>query len=95
MTIPEIRQLHDKELLEELTKSYRELMKAKMDLINGSSKEMHGIKKLKKHIARLKTIQHEVQKSNAAKVKEAPEAIKTEKAEPVKKTARKSKKTTN
>lgn len=99
MTIQEIRQLHEKELLEELTKSYRGLMRAKMDLINGSSKEIHNVKNLKRHIARLKTIQRERANTIPAKAEEAKTTVIAKptvaaKAEVTKKVTKKATKTT-
>ncbi len=68
LTKQEIRQLHDRELGEELTKASRELMRTKMDLLSGSTKESHKLKDLKKYVARLQTIMREndLQQTSAA-----------------------------
>lgn len=62
LTIQEIRQLQGKDLMEELSKNIHDLMRMKMDIINGHSKETHQVKILKRYIARLKTIRKESEK---------------------------------
>lgn len=59
MTIQEIRQLNDKDLLQEISNSKHELKKMRLDLINGSSKDSHNIKLLRKQIAQMQTIKTE------------------------------------
>jgi len=55
----ELRQLGETELVKEITKSSRELMKIKMDLENGYSKESDKAKKIRRYIARMETIKRE------------------------------------
>ena len=55
----ELRQLGSSELLKEIAKSSRDLMKIKMDLENGYSKESSKATKLRRYIARMKTIERE------------------------------------
>ena len=59
LTLQEIRQLTDKDLMEELDKASRDLLRIKMDLEGGYAKEIHTARNLKKYIAKLKTINKE------------------------------------
>jgi|WetSurMetagenome_2_1015567.scaffolds.fasta_scaffold53037_5 ribosomal protein L29 len=59
LTIQELRQLQEKDLNEELTRTSRELMKAKMDHSSKTLKETHQLKTLKRYIARVTTITKE------------------------------------
>lgn len=59
LTLQELRQLTDKDLDEEFQKASRDLLKLKMDLESGYTKEIHNVKGLKKYIAKLKTIEKE------------------------------------
>ena len=59
LTLAEIRQLNAKDLNAEIEKNVRELMKLKMDLLIGASKEIGRVKVLRKYIAQLKTINTE------------------------------------
>lgn len=59
LTLAEIRQLNAKDLNAEIEKIVRELMKLKMDLLIGASKEIGRVKVLRKYIAQLKTINAE------------------------------------
>jgi len=59
LTLQEIRQLTDGDLNEELSKASRELIKLKMDLGNGYTKEIHSVKNHKQYIAQLKTVARE------------------------------------
>ncbi len=59
LTLAEIRQLNAKDLNAEIEKIVRELMKLKMDLLIGASKEIGRVKVLRKYIAQLKTINTE------------------------------------
>ncbi len=65
----EIRQLGNKEMIDELQRSRRTLLKTQFDVRNGSSKEAHVVKNLKRYIARLQTITKEM---NAAEMKAKP-----------------------
>lgn len=79
----EIRQLGSKEMLDELQKARRELLRTQFDIRNGSSKEVHTVKNLKHYIAQLQTIAKEMKldmNSNMSKPEVAP-AETTEKAE--------------
>ena len=60
LTTQEIRQLGNKEMMDELQKSRRELLKSQFDVRNGISKEVHAVKNLKRYIARLQTIAKEM-----------------------------------
>jgi ribosomal protein L29 len=62
LTIQELRQLQEKELQEELTKSSREMMKTKIEKSNGTLKESHRLKEIKRYIAVLKTVSSESSK---------------------------------
>ncbi len=59
LTNQEIRQLGLTEINKEITTASRSLMKIKMDLENGYNKEASQAKKLRRYIARLKTIKVE------------------------------------
>jgi large subunit ribosomal protein L29 len=59
LTKQELRQLQPKELNEEMTKSSRELMKARMEHSSQTLKETHRLGALKRHIARIKTVMNE------------------------------------
>ena len=59
LTLQELRQLTDKDLMDELTRASRDLLRLKMDLEGGYTKEIHNAKALKKYIARIKTIDKE------------------------------------
>lgn len=63
LTKQEIRQLKDKEILEELQKATGELIRTKMEILNGYSKESHKLTNLKRYVARLKTVIKENDKS--------------------------------
>lgn len=94
LSTAELRQLGPQELQNELTKTIRELAKAKLSLVNGSSKESHTVKNLRGQIARINTLNREAGHTLAApktekKVAE-PKEVKAEKAEA---TAEKPKKT--
>ncbi len=70
----EIRQLGNRELMDELERSRRELLKRKFEVRSGSSKEAHMIKNLKRYIALLHTLTKEM------KMEEKPESAKKETA---------------
>ncbi len=77
LTKQEIRQLGNKEMMEELQKSRRELLRSQFDVRNGTSKEVHAVTNLKRYIARLQTIAKEMKmdvKSNMSKAVVAPAA---------------------
>ena len=59
LTKQEIRQLGMKEMMEELQKSRRELLKSQFEMRMGTSKEIHTVKNLRRYIARLETIKKE------------------------------------
>jgi ribosomal protein L29 len=59
LTIQELRQLSDQDVLQEMEKASKELLKIRMDLEGGYAKESHKAKQLKRYIARMKTIQRE------------------------------------
>jgi len=61
-TIQELRQLSNGEIQEELKKSSRELMKARLEHATGTLKETHKLKSLRRYIAQLKTILTETAK---------------------------------
>ena len=86
LSTAELRQLGPQELQNELTKTIRELGKAKLALINGSSKESHTVKGLKAQIARINTLNKEAGndvKAPVAKAEKKEAPVKTEKAETV------------
>jgi ribosomal protein L29 len=60
LTKQEIRQLGNKEMMEELLKSRRELLKSQFEVRNGTSKEVHVVKNLKRYIAQLQTLAQEM-----------------------------------
>ena len=60
LTKQEIRQLGNKEMIEELQKSRRELLKAQFEIRTQTSKASHLVKNLKHYIARLQTIAKEL-----------------------------------
>lgn len=59
LTLQELRQLTDQDLINELEQTSRDLMKLQMDLESGYSKESHNKKKYRAYIAQIKTIQTE------------------------------------
>lgn len=65
LTTKELRQLPNKDLQAELEKLSRDLMKIKMN-IEGTS-DRHKSESLRKQIARVKTVQREIQLEEAAK----------------------------
>lgn len=65
LTTKELRQLPTKDLQAELEKLSRDLMKIKMN-IEGTS-DRHKAESLRKQIARVKTIQREIQLEEAEK----------------------------
>jgi len=84
LTINELRQLPTKDLHEELQRVSREYLKIKMDVEGGFAKESHKAKQLRRQIARIQTIQKEIQIEKATKPKKEeepkkPAAKKTEK----------------
>ncbi len=103
LTKQEIRQLGSKEMMEELKNSRRELLRSQFDIRNGSSKEVHMVKNLRRYIARLQTITKELNlemkttgmsKASAPMTEEkapAAEKAKTAKKAAPKKTTAKSK----
>lgn len=60
LTLAEIRQLSEKDLVEEIEKSSRKLLKLKIDIAGGYSKESHSKKNLRKYISQLQTVQNEI-----------------------------------
>ncbi len=94
LTNQEIRQLGNKEMMEELQRSRRELLRSQFDVRNGTSKEVHAVTNLKRYIARLQTIAKEMKMdviSNMSKAVAAPAAAEEKAPEkaPAKKTAAK------
>jgi large subunit ribosomal protein L29 len=83
LTKQEIRQLGNKEMAEEITKSRRELLRTQFDVRNGTSKEVHTLKNLKRYIARLNTLAKEmkieVKPSTTRAAETAPSATAEEK----------------
>lgn len=67
LKVPELRQLQGKDLQEELQRSSREYLKIRMDVESGFAKESHKAKALKKQIARIHTIQKEIDAEEAKK----------------------------
>lgn len=63
MTTSEIRQLSDKELNQELNQALQKLLVIKMNVEENASKENHKIRSLKRHVARIKTVQNENKKN--------------------------------
>ncbi|GEM_PF-2313306 len=68
---PEIRQLASQNLLEELRTSRSGLLKIKFNVKSGHAKESHKIGQLKRYIAQLKTITHEVLTATASETSQA------------------------
>lgn len=60
LTKQEIRQLGNREMMDELQKSRRELLKTQFDVRGGTSKEVHAVRNLKRYIAQLQTIAKEM-----------------------------------
>jgi ribosomal protein L29 len=78
LTKQEIRQLGDKQLVEELINSRRELLRTQFGVRNGTSKEVHMVKNLRRYIARLQTLAGEMKvevKAVVGKAKAAPAVI--------------------
>ena len=69
LTLQELRQLTDKDLKDEFQKASRDLLKLKMDLESGYTKEIHNVKGLKKYIAKLKTVEKENELETTKKLK--------------------------
>ncbi len=69
LTKQELRQLQEKELLEEIAKTSRELMKTKLEHSGKTLKETHLLKAQKRYIALASTIAKENQKEASAKAK--------------------------
>lgn len=86
LTIQELRQLPVKDLQEELERISREYLKKKMDVEEGFAKETHRAKQLRRQIARIRTIENEIQREGLG-----PEGS-GEKAEEVKEDKTKAKK---
>ncbi len=59
MKIEELRQLTPKKLLEQLKKTYRELAKTRFHVQTGQEKNTAEIRKQRRAIAQIKTIQKE------------------------------------
>ncbi|HLG25298.1 MAG TPA: 50S ribosomal protein L29 [Candidatus Gracilibacteria bacterium] len=59
LKVQEIRQLGDKDLLQEIDKTSRDLFKLKMDLQGGHAKESHQAKMMRRYIATMKTVKRE------------------------------------
>jgi ribosomal protein L29 len=76
LTKQELRQLQEKELMEELSGASRELFKAMMEHSSGTLKETHRLVELKRHIARMKTIMAESKHESAVKTTIAPAVAK-------------------
>jgi ribosomal protein L29 len=68
LTTQELRQLQGKELLEEIAKTSRELMRSKIEHSSKTLKETHQLKTLKRYIARMKTIEKQNEKEAKAKL---------------------------
>ncbi len=67
LTLQELRQLTDQDLINELEQTSRDLIKLQMDLESGYSKESHSKKKYRSYIAQIKTVQTENLKDAKAK----------------------------
>lgn len=67
LTTQEIRQLGTREMMDELQKSRRELLRTQFDVRGGTSKEVHMVKNLKRYIAKLQTISKEMKMDPNAK----------------------------
>jgi len=75
LTKQEIRQLGNKEMTAELQRTRRELLRSQFDVRNGSSKEAHVLKDLRRYVARLQTIAKEMKidmKPTMSKAQAAP-----------------------
>jgi ribosomal protein L29 len=59
--------LKDKEILEEINKASADLIRTRMEILNGYTKENHKYTDLKRYIALLKTVTKENEKSAATK----------------------------
>lgn len=59
LTKPELRQIKPADRQEELRESLKELIKVNAGIRNKVSKESHQVKRLRRHIARIKTIERE------------------------------------
>ena len=68
LTTQELRQLQEKELNEELKKASLELVKTRIEIKNGYSKESHKLSQLKAYIARMKTLATEAKNDGEKKV---------------------------
>lgn len=91
LTKQEIRQLGNKEMMDELQKSRRELLKYQFDIRSGSSKESHMVTNLKRYIAQLQTIAKEMKFETKSGMSKA-EASAAQESEPKKAPAAKVKK---
>lgn len=70
MTTQEIRQLGAQQLKVEVEKTRKDLLKTRFSIIGGHSKETHQVKKMKKHLARLLTIEKEMPKEKKVETAE-------------------------
>ena len=61
LTIQELRQLDTLALQEEISNTQKDLFKIRFKTRSGNSKEIHMIRKLRKYIARVKTLQKETE----------------------------------
>lgn len=77
LTKQEIRQLKEKELQEELGKASSDLLRTRMDIQSGYSKDSHKLTGLRKYVALLHTVLSE-QKTQG--VKEAKAESKSKKS---------------
>lgn len=100
MTTQEIRQLGEQQLKVEVEKTRKDLLKTRFSIVGGHSKETHQVKKMKKHLARLLTIEREMPKEKkvetavvkaVSKAKPKSKTVKTIKKSPAKKVTSKSK----
>jgi ribosomal protein L29 len=64
LNIQEIHGLNDAELMTELQKSQRSLLEMKMGLSQGEMKKVSDIRKYRKYIAQIKTVQTENRKKD-------------------------------
>lgn len=83
LTKQEIRQLGAKEMMDELQRTRRELLRTQFDVRNGTSKESHIVKNLRRYVARLQTVAKEMKmemKSTMGKGEAAP--VKSEEKKP-------------
>ncbi|MFH1218410.1 MAG: 50S ribosomal protein L29 [Candidatus Peregrinibacteria bacterium] len=64
MKATELKKLDQKKLLEKLHEAQKELFKAKFETASNQSKNHHLIRKNRKLVARIKTIQTEPKKTN-------------------------------